>query len=678
MSGYRAAIDFGTSYTVAASLSSAQAAPVVVPLADEGRLSSAVALDDSGELRAGPLAEQVAALTPDRVERTPKRCLDQPDVMLGRRPIKTVDLVAAVLVYVQDELHLHFNGCDAEEVVLTHPARWEPGDPRMKRLGEAAQQVGLESVRFLPEPCAAALALAANGQLEVSEGDLIAVYDLGGGTFDTALLNCGPGGSFALVGEPGGDQELGGEWLDDRLAERLSGQLPPEDEANLRDPDSSPDPRRWRRAGAAFRQEMRKAKERLAREVTISIPLNPPFSLEQISLSRAELERTAIPLITKSADRFELFLQRNGKTPEDLAAICLVGGSSRLTIVNRILGSRFGRPLCTHGDPKAVTAVGALFDLPSPTAHTVRPSPEASGAERMPDRIVPAASGENTEQPVTPGEPEIEMSPGQVLTTSDPSGPLPPEVVEETTSPATAQVTTPPVAPPAPPPEPTPRRDPAPRSSSETVTETASTGSPPVIAPPVALTGFAVRAHDLQSSSPLMGTVVVERINVSEGTWVKIGDPLFQLGTPGGLVTLWSTFIGQIEALGVRNGEPLTPDRPLLRLTVSAWLFRMGVRMPFDTGVMLASGVPAKNLDPTGTASRLMVTVDSVGCRPVPWRTSCLLYVPKGRHLISATYEQPGASFGTVSMSVKIRPGKQASLTYQPPWAVGGSGTMRS
>ena len=172
---------------------------------------------------------------------------------------------------------------------------------------------------------------------------------------------------------------MGGEWLDDHLFERLSGQLPPEDEANLRDPDSSPDPRRWRRAGAAFRQEIRKAKERLAREVSITIPLNPPFSLDQLSLSRAELERTATPLITKSADRFELFLQRNGTIPEDLAAICLVGGSSRLTVVNRILGNRFGRPVRTHGDPKAVTALGArrISGCRQPTPWRRRRSPPA-------------------------------------------------------------------------------------------------------------------------------------------------------------------------------------------------------------------------------------------------------------------------------------------------------------
>lgn len=126
MGGYRAGIDFGTSYTVAAARSGTQAGPVVVSLVQEGRLSSAVALDE-GVLRAGPPVEQVAALAPDRVERTPKRLLDQPDVLLGGQLVETVDLVAAVLGYVREELHRHFNRRDPDELVLTHPARWEPG-----------------------------------------------------------------------------------------------------------------------------------------------------------------------------------------------------------------------------------------------------------------------------------------------------------------------------------------------------------------------------------------------------------------------------------------------------------------------------------------------------------------------------------------------------------------------
>lgn len=360
MAEYRAAVDFGTSYTVAATAADG-GQPEVVTLVEEGRLSSAVVLDEAGVLRAGPVVDDVAMLFPDRVERAPKRCLDQPDVMLGRRPVETVDLVATVLAFVTEELQRQFNRADPAEVWLTHPARWEVGDQRIGRLQEAAAAAGMYPVRLLAEPSAAALALAAAGHLDgVADGDLIAVYDLGGGTFDIALLNCTAGGTFALVGEPGGDPSLGGEWLDDRLYERLASQLPGDDEAWLRDPAAAPDEVRWRRAGYAFRREIRRAKERLAREPVVQIPLAAPFALDRLTLSRAELDLTATPLINETADRFELCLQRNGRSPDDLAAICLVGGSSRLSIVNRVLGSRFQRPIATHGDPKSVTALGAL------------------------------------------------------------------------------------------------------------------------------------------------------------------------------------------------------------------------------------------------------------------------------------------------------------------------------
>jgi molecular chaperone DnaK (HSP70) len=377
MAGYRAAIDFGTSYTVATSRAGSETPPAVLALVDEGRLPSAVALDDVGRLQAGPSVEEVAALAPDRVERTPKRSLDQLDVMLGGEAVQTVDLVTAVMEYVRAEMLRQFNGRGPDELCLTHPAQWEPGDLRIQRVEAAARQAGFTDLRLLAEPCAAALALAAAGQLEeVGEGDLVAVYDLGGGTFDIALLKRIPGRGFELTGEPGGDQELGGEWLDDRLYERLSSQLPDDDERALRDPAGSPDPLRWQRAGFAFRQGIRRAKERLSREVSTRIALNPPFSRDYLTLTRAELELTAIPLINESAERFDLVLRRNGRTPADLAAICLVGGSSRLTVVNRIIGERFGRPVATHGDPKAVTALGALCEVRAAGSRSPRQPPE--------------------------------------------------------------------------------------------------------------------------------------------------------------------------------------------------------------------------------------------------------------------------------------------------------------
>jgi hypothetical protein len=107
-------------------------------------------------------------------------------------------------------------------------------------------------------------------------------------------------------------------------------------------------------------------------------------------------------------------------------------------------------------------------------------------------------------------------------------------------------------------------------------------------------------------------------------------------------------------------------------------LFRINFRMPFDTGVLLTSGVPPKKLDATGTASRLMVSVDHGGNRPVPWGANCLLYVPPGSHMLSAIYEKPGSSFKAVSEIVKIRNGKRIAMTYEAPHGVGRSGKLRS
>jgi hypothetical protein len=643
--GYRAAIDFGTSYTVAACQAGSQAASVL-SLLSEGRLSSAVALDKNGRLQAGPYVDEALALTPDRVERTPKRCLDQPDVMLGGQPVQTTDLVAAVLGYVRDELLRHFNGRDPDELWLTHPARWEVGDPRMERLEAAARQAGFGPARLLAEPCAAALALAAAGQLDVSDGELIAVYDLGGGTFDTALLSRVPGGDFVLVGEPGGDPELGGEWLDDRLFERLSGQLPSSDEASLRDPDSSPDAVRWRRAGAAFRQEIRKAKERLARETAVQIPLSPPFSNDHLSLSRADLERTATSLINESADRFELFLQRNGRTPAELAAICLVGGSSRLTVVNRILGNRFGpRAIATIGDPKAVTALGALS-------------------------MTPAAA-----QPVT--DPGLA---GPAPGTAAGDGPPPAGAVEQPAVQMAASATGPRLSAPAAPVSARPASEPrlAAMQFAPTMPVPPAPIAPAMVTMPVAVTGYPVLPGELQWSGPVTSDSVIERIAVGAGAWVKIGDLLMVLRNMNGAVTIWSTYIGQVESLACQVGQPLMLNHPMLTLAVSGWLMRPGSRMPFDTGVLLTSGSPSRRLDPTGAASRLAVTTDGGGSRVVPWRSSCLLHVPAGSHVISAVYEQPGTRFTPLSKLVKIRRGRRVALTYEAPYTYGKNGKLRS
>jgi hypothetical protein len=201
----------------------------------------------------------------------------------------------------------------------------------------------------------------------------------------------------------------------------------------------------------------------------------------------------------------------------------------------------------------------------------------------------------------------------------------------------------------------------------------------PVTTPPaVAFTNYPVLPEDLQWSGPVAGNVVIDRIHAAEKAWVKIGDPIVAVRSDSGPVTFWSTYIGQVEALYYQNGQPLTPGRPLFSLAVSGWLFRPNFRMPFDTGVLVAPGMPSKKLDATGTTSRLMVNVDNTGGRPVPWGASTLLHVPAGNHLISAIYQLQGSSFEAATQAVRIRSGQRIAMSYEAPRAPGRSGKLRA
>ena len=118
---------------------------------------------------------------------------------------------------------------------------------------------------------------------------------------------------------------------------------------------------------------------------------------------------------------------------------------------------------------------------------------------------------------------------------------------------------------------------------------------------PIAFIDYPVLPEDLQWSGPVAGNVVVERFLVGE-VMVGIGDPLVMLRSESGPVTLWSTYIGQVEA-PISTGPAASPGSSVAHVAVSGWLFRVNFRMPFDTGVMIASGTPPRKLDPTGTAS---------------------------------------------------------------------------
>jgi len=205
-----------------------------------------------------------------------------------------------------------------------------------------------------------------------------------------------------------------------------------------------------------------------------------------------------------------------------------------------------------------------------------------------------------------------------------------------------------------------------------------SAAKPPPAKPPIAVAGYQALPDELQWSGPLPRSVVVEHVVAKPGQWVKIGDPLFTARGINGPVTFWSTFIGLVDTVGYQSGQTVQQGRPALTLGVSGWLYRVHARMPFDTGILLTTGEPPRHLDASGQASRLLVTVDNSASRPVPWRSSCLLYVPEGRHVVSAIYEQTGMSFGTASLTVTMHRGRRLPLSYAAPHAAGRAGRLRT
>src|SRR5207245_10712173 len=114
----------------------------------------------------------------------------------------------------------------------------------------------------------------------------------------------------------------------------------------------------------------RRAKARLADEPYWVVRLAPPFTRAALQLSREELQDLSKPFINRTAELVDAVLQRNELAPADIAAICLVGGSSRLGMVARVLESRFGLPPLPEGDPQALTAHGSLPQEGKPTTTT--------------------------------------------------------------------------------------------------------------------------------------------------------------------------------------------------------------------------------------------------------------------------------------------------------------------
>jgi len=355
------AVDYGTTYTTAALARDGK--PELLALggseANVYRLPSTVWVDETGELVVGWQAERGAALAPERLERAPKGWLGDREPMQLGRAVFAEEAAAAVLSIVVSEAKRSAGALT--EIRLTHPASWP--NRRKAALRAAAREAGLELVELVEEPVAAARHLAG---ADVATGDSVAVYDLGGGTFDTAVLRATELGDFEVIGV-GGRDGLGGEVFDARLARHLTSEL------RQSSPGDQKAIERSGRALAGFRREVRRAKEALSLEGAYDVVLPEVTERPSLRVTREELERLIDDQVRESVDILAETIAAAGIEPKELRAFYLAGGSSRMPLVARLLSERFGRVPDTREDPKSVVSLGAAqaVQAPKPQNHPI-------------------------------------------------------------------------------------------------------------------------------------------------------------------------------------------------------------------------------------------------------------------------------------------------------------------
>ncbi|WP_412540628.1 Hsp70 family protein [Longispora sp. K20-0274] len=361
MDGYSIGVDLGTSNTVAMLRGPDGRAR---PLLFDGQptLPSAVYLDERGQLHVGRDAQRLAQLDPARYEPNPKRRIDEPVVLLGPAEVPVVDLLAATLRRIADAA-VETVGF-LPRAVLTCPAAWGP--VRRDTLVRAVALAGWPPVVLVPEPVAAARYFAGTLRRPVPVGACLAVFDFGGGTVDIAVVrNDGPEHGFTVLGS-GGLEDVGGLDLDAALVAHLGtvlARVAPEAWRALADPRTPAD----RRARRLFWEDVRGAKEMLSR--TTSAPVPVPGLDQAVHLTRAELEAVAAGPLGRAVARARAVITGCGLDPAQLAGLFLVGGSSRVPMVGRLLHAELGIAPTVLEQPELPVAEGALAELPPPVDH---------------------------------------------------------------------------------------------------------------------------------------------------------------------------------------------------------------------------------------------------------------------------------------------------------------------
>ncbi|MEN6479931.1 MAG: molecular chaperone DnaK [Anaerolineales bacterium] len=367
-------IDLGTTNSVVAVLEGGE--PTVIPTAEGSRLCpSVVAVNPkTGERMVGQVARRQAVTNPDNtifsVKRLMGRKFNDPEVQKARKvlPYKIIErsngdawvvmggkeysppeISAMILAKLKADAEAYL-GEPVTQAVITVPAYFN--DSQRQATKDAGRIAGLEVLRIINEPTASSLAYG----MDKKKDEKIAVYDLGGGTFDISILDIGEG--VFEVRSTNGDTFLGGDDFDQRIIEWIVDEFRKDQGIDLRND---------RMALQRLKEAAEKAKIELS--TTQQTDINLPFITADASgpkhlnltLTRAKLEQLVEDLVERSMGPCRQALQDAGLTAKDIDEVILVGGQTRMPLVQRRVEEFFGKAPHKGVNPDEVVAIGAAI-----------------------------------------------------------------------------------------------------------------------------------------------------------------------------------------------------------------------------------------------------------------------------------------------------------------------------
>ncbi len=343
-------IDLGTTNSVVSVLEGGD--PVVIPNAEGGRTTpSVVAFSKAGEVLVGEVAKRQAITNPERTIRSVKRHMGTNWTMdIDGKAYTPQEISARILAKLKRDAESYL-GDTVSQAVITVPAYFD--DAQRTATKEAGQIAGLEVLRIINEPTAAALAY---GLDKDSQEQTVLVFDLGGGTFDVSILEIGDG--VFEVKSTSGNTHLGGDDWDQRVIDWLVKSF--KDTEGI---DLSGDKMAMQR----LKEAAEKAKIELSavQETTINLPFitanaEGPKHLD-VKLTRAKFQELTADLADACKGPFEQAIRDAGLSKEQIDHVVMVGGSTRMPAIQDLIISLTGREPHKGVNPDEVVAVGAAI-----------------------------------------------------------------------------------------------------------------------------------------------------------------------------------------------------------------------------------------------------------------------------------------------------------------------------